>query len=86
MRTRYGKLSKLPTGSRVEELTERDAGILSKFAWLKSHISRQRGRQLGRVSIKKQLDLSIIDIKNCMRMFLCINYILSNVLYLCIYN
>ncbi len=63
MRTRYGKLSKLPTDSGVQELTERDAGILRKFAWLKSHISRQHGRQLGGVSIKNQLDLSIIDIK-----------------------
>ncbi len=61
MRTRYGKLSKLPTGSGAQELTERDAGILRKFAWLKSHISRQRGRQLGGVSIKNQFDLLIID-------------------------
>ncbi len=66
MRTRYGKLAKLPTGSGAQELTKRDAGILRKFAWLKSHISRQWGRQFGGVSIKKQLDLSIIDIKNCM--------------------
>ncbi len=60
MRTRYGKLSKLPTGTGAHELTERDAGILKKFAWLKSHISRQRGRQFGGVSIKNQLDFSII--------------------------
>ncbi len=32
MRTRYGKLSKLHTGSRALEFTERDAGILRKFA------------------------------------------------------
>ncbi len=32
MRTRYGKLSKLPTGSQAQELTERDARILRKFA------------------------------------------------------
>ncbi len=41
-RARYGKLSKLPTGSGVQELTEQDAGILRKFAMLKSYISRQR--------------------------------------------
>ncbi len=66
MRTRYGKLSKLPTRSGAQELTERDVGIPGKFAWLKSHISRQPGRQLGGVSIKNQSELSIIDIKNCM--------------------
>ncbi len=44
MRTRYGKLSKLPTGSGSQELTERDPGILRKFARLKSHISRQKAR------------------------------------------
>ncbi len=59
MRTRYGNLSKLPTGSEAQELTERDVGILRKFAWLKSHISRQRGRQLGGVNMKNQLDFFI---------------------------
>ncbi len=66
MRTRYGKLSKLLSGSTAQELTEQDAAILNEFAWLKSHISRQPGRQLGGVSIKNQSELSIIDIKNCM--------------------
>ncbi len=49
------------------------------------HISRQQGRQLSGVSIKNQLNLSITDIKNCMSMFLCINYILSNPCFLFVY-
>ncbi len=63
MRTRFGKLSRLPTGSGAQDLTEREEGILRKFCaqdltereegilrkfcWLKTHISRQRGKQLG---------------------------------------
>ncbi len=49
MRTHFGKLSKLPTGS---DLTERDEGILCKFSWLKTHISRQKGNQLGGLTKK----------------------------------
>ncbi len=63
MRTRYGKLSKLPTGSGAQEHTERDARILRKFAWLKSHFSRQQRRQHSGVSIKNLLNLSIIVLK-----------------------
>ncbi len=46
MRTRLGKLSRLPSRSGAQDLTERDEGILCKFSWLKTHISRQRGKQL----------------------------------------
>ncbi len=52
MRTHFGKLSRLPTGSGAQELTERDNGILCKFSWLKTHISRQRGKQLGGLTEK----------------------------------
>ncbi len=31
---------------------ERDEGILHRFSWLKTHISRQRGKQLGRLTEK----------------------------------
>ncbi len=53
IRTPFGKLSKIPSGSRAQEITDRDAGILSQFGFLKTQISRQRGTQLGGVSIKK---------------------------------
>ncbi len=46
MRTHFGKLSRLSTGSGAQDLTERDEGILCKFSWLKTHISRQKGKQL----------------------------------------
>ncbi len=36
MRTRFGKLSRLPTGSGAQDLTERDEGIFHKFSWLKT--------------------------------------------------
>ncbi len=62
MRTRYGKLSRLPPGSGRQDLIEQDAGIIRRFACLKSHISKQQGKQLNGVSIKSQLDLSIIDL------------------------
>ncbi len=52
MRTRLGKLSRLLTGSGAQELTQRDEGILCKFSWLKTHISRQRGKQLGGLTEK----------------------------------
>ncbi len=52
MRTCFGKLSRLPTGSGAQDLTERDEGILHKFSWLKTHISRQRGKQLGGLTEK----------------------------------
>ena len=58
VRTRFGKLTKLPSGAGAQDLTERDASILSKFAFLKTHITRQRGTQLGGVSIKNLLDLN----------------------------
>ncbi len=56
IRTCFGKLSKISSESGAQDLTDRDASILSKFAFLKTHISRQRGTQLGGVSIKTQLD------------------------------
>ncbi len=46
MRIRFGKLSRLPTVSGDQDMTERDEGIIHKFSWLKTHISRQRGNQL----------------------------------------
>ncbi len=46
IRTSFGKLSRLPTGSGGQELTQRDEAILCKFSWLKTHTSRQRGKQL----------------------------------------
>ncbi len=52
MRTCFGKLSRLPTGSASQDLTERDEGILRKFSWLKTHISRQRCKQLGGLTEK----------------------------------
>ncbi len=52
MRTCYGKLSKLPTGSCAQELTQKDGRILDKFSWLRSHISRQKGKQLGGLTEK----------------------------------
>ncbi len=52
MRTHFGKLSRLPTGSGAQDLTERDDGTLRKFGWLKTHIRRQRGKQLGGLTEK----------------------------------
>ncbi len=52
MRTHFGKLSRLPTGSGDHDRTERDVGILHKFSWLKTHISRQRDKQLGGLTEK----------------------------------
>ncbi len=52
IRTRFGKLSKIPSGSGAQELTVRDASILTTFAFLKTHITRQRGTQHGGISIK----------------------------------
>ncbi len=40
IRTRFGKLSKIPFGSGAQEFMDQDAGILSKFGFLKTHISR----------------------------------------------
>ncbi len=53
IRTCFSKLSKIPSESGAQELTDRDASILTKFVFLKTHITRQRGMQLGGVSIKK---------------------------------
>ncbi len=46
IRTRFGKLSMIPSGSGAQELAGRDASILTKFAFLKTHITRQWGMQL----------------------------------------
>ncbi len=45
-RTHFRKLSRLLTWSGAQDLIERDEGILLKFTWLKTHISRQMGNQL----------------------------------------
>ena len=58
VRTRFGKLTKIPSGAGAQDLTDRDGNILNKFAFLKTHITRQRGTQLGGVSIKNLLDLN----------------------------
>ncbi len=52
IRTHFSKLSNIPSGSGAQELTDQDAGILSKFGFLKNHISKQWGMQLSGVSIK----------------------------------
>ncbi len=52
MRTHFGKLSRLPTGSGAQDMTQMDEGILCKFGWLKTHISRQTGKQLGGITEK----------------------------------
>ncbi len=52
MRIHFGKLSRLPTRSGARELTDRDEWILCKFNWLKTHISRQKGKQLRRLTEK----------------------------------
>ena len=44
MRTRYGKLTKLPSGSGTPELTDRETWILSTFAYLKPYMIRRKGR------------------------------------------
>ncbi len=77
IRTCFGKLSKIPSGSGAQELTDRDASILTKFAFLKSHITRQRGTQLEGVSIKNQLDLNNLFIFH-IHMYYCITFILCN--------
>ncbi len=40
IRTRFGKLSKILSGTGAQEFMDRDAGIFIKFGFLKSHISR----------------------------------------------
>ncbi len=42
IRTCFVKLSKISSGSGAQVLMDRDAGILSKFGFLKTHISRQQ--------------------------------------------
>ncbi len=87
IRTHFGKLSKIPSGSGAQELTDRDASILTKFALLKTHITRQRGTQLIGVSIKNQLDLNnllIYFISTCIIVLL--SFCLIHVLYFCIYS
>ncbi len=78
IRTHFGKLSRLHTGSGAQDLTEWGEVILHKFNWLKSHISRQRGKQLrglteklftatspstsGRLSSRKDIDDDTCDV------------------------
>ncbi len=84
IRTHFGKLSKIPSGSGAQDLTERDTGILSKFAFLMTHISRQWGKQLGGVSIKKQLDSTNLLLFH-IHMYYCITFILSNPCFVLLY-
>ena len=51
MRTAYGKLSKTQSGQEAKVLTEREQWIMTNFAFLKSHISRQASKQACSVSI-----------------------------------
>ncbi len=82
--TRFGKLSKIASGSRAQDLTDQDAGILSKFAFRKKYISRQRGMQLGWVSIKNELDFKNLLLFH-IHMYYCItSFCLIQVLYFCI--
>ena len=60
MWTRYGKLSKRPSGSGTEEPTERELWIMHKFGFLKNFISRQKGRQLGGLA-EKVADVRLIS-------------------------
>ncbi len=76
IRTRFGTLSKIPSGSGAQDLTDRDSGILSKFGFLKTHISRQWGMQLVGVSIKNQLNLKNLLLFR-IHMYYCITFILS---------
>ncbi len=84
IKTRFGKLSKIPSGSGAEDLTDQDAGTLSKFAFLKMHISRQWGTQLGGVSIKNQLDFKNLLLFH-IHMYYCITFILSNPCFVLLY-
>ncbi len=84
IRTRFGKLSKIPSGSGAQEFRNRDAGILSKFGFLKTHISRQQGTHLGGVSIKNQLDLKNLILFH-IHMYYCITFILSNPCFILLY-
>ncbi len=52
MRHNFEKLFILPTGLGAQELTQRNKEILRKFSWLKTHINRQRGKQLGGLTVK----------------------------------
>ncbi len=80
IRTRFGKLSKIPSGSGVQELTDQDASILTKFAFLKTHITRPRGTQLGGISIKNLLDLSNLFIFH-IHMYQCCSFFFSTLNY-----
>ena len=56
MRTRYSRLTKSgPSGSgaRSKELTPRENWIISAFGFLKEHIKRSAGMELGSMSTKK---------------------------------
>ncbi len=80
IRTHFGKLSKIPFGSGAQDLTEQ----LSKLACLKNHISRQRGTQLGGVSLKNQLDFTNLLLFH-IHMYYCITFIFSNPCFVLLY-
>ena len=50
IRTRYGKLTKLKSGARTGNRTERDLWVLDKFDFLKSHIHEVQPRTVVSVS------------------------------------
>ncbi len=84
IRTHFKKLSKIPSGSGAQDFTDRDASILPKFSFLKTHISRQQGMQLTGVSIKNQLDFKNLLLFH-IHMYYCITFILSNPCFLLLY-
>ena len=53
MRTRFGKLTKRKSGDGAPQKTDRDKWILSRFAFLASHIVRHPGRPAG--GLKRKL-------------------------------
>ncbi len=56
----------------------------SKFGFLKTHISRQWGMQLGSISIKNQLDLKNLILFH-IHIYYCITFILSNPCFVLLY-
>ncbi len=65
-------------------MTDRDVSILTKFAFLKTHITRQQGTLLGGISIKNLLDLNNLFIFQ-IQMYYCITFILSNPCFVLLY-
>ena len=51
LRTRYGRLRKMPSGSGLQDITERDKWILASFDFLSPYIAEMPRRQLVSVSV-----------------------------------